>query len=144
MTEAEEEQEIRGVIPNYYVLITDKLNKIYDAWDKNNVELALNRALKLVPFLPRKLKKQLAEEKQKIQSMLGKAQAISGFDCATLDRERGVRVRITAHSMLENFIDKITTLLDEAGLLTQSGQPITEEKFAQLEKEGTDTEESEH
>jgi glutathionyl-hydroquinone reductase len=100
-----EDAEIKSIIPNYYNLIIDKLNKIYDAWDKNLTNLALSRALKLIPFLPRKLKKQLNPEKTRISTEL----------------QNGIKdIKKIAEKELEPLVDKITDNLDEAHLLTQN------------------------
>lgn len=113
-----EQPEIKGVIPTYYFIITDKLNKIYEAWDNNDPYLALERALKLVPFLPVKLKKEIAPEKERIRKLF--QNSISGQDFNSVQLKSSLLRHNTASQEVEPFIDKLTTLLDDNHLLTLS------------------------
>lgn len=115
-----EDAEIKGVIPNYYNLIIDKLNKIYDAWDNDNTIQALDRTLKLIPFLPRKLKKELKTDKDEIRNALKTAKESNGYNYQNAKETQWKNVKDVATAKFEPLIDKLTNLLDESHLLTQS------------------------
>lgn len=115
-----EDAEIRGVIPNYYAFIIDKLNRIYDAEDKNNYPLALDRALKLTKFLPRKLKKEIVEDVKRIRQRLITEAKIDGYFLDSMLKERNKIVYNIAYQEEDKFMDKMTSLLDQEHLLTQS------------------------
>lgn len=113
------ETEIRGVIPNYYGLMIDKLNRIYDAWDKNDTYTALQRALKLCSFMPRKIKTELDPEKERIQKRLSSVSTITGYDMAIVKEKVMARLKQISNEELEKFVTTITDQLDENRLLTQ-------------------------
>lgn len=127
--------EIKGVIPNYYNLIIDKLNKIYDAWDNDNTIQALDRTLKLIPFLPRKLKKELKPEKEEIKKALKSAKETNGFNYQNAKETQWKNVKDVANAKFEPLIDKLTDLLDESHLLTQSyGIPTKTRGMGEIQK----------
>lgn len=112
-----EDAEIRGVIPTYYSFIVEKLNRIYDAWDKNDFYSALLRSIRLVSFLPRKIKKQILPEKKRIELKLIQAQSIKGRDFNSTQMLLQQRVRQVAMEEVGNFVNLITEMLDQEGLL---------------------------
>jgi hypothetical protein len=115
-----EDAEIKGVIPNYYNLIIDKLNKIYEAWDNNNINIALFRTLKLIPFLPRKIKNQLNPERIRIQKDLDAISQTNGFNFSNAQEKVMYKVKTISIKEFEPLIDKVTSLLDQEHLLTQN------------------------
>lgn len=115
-----QDAEIKGVIPNYYNLIIDKLNRIYEAWDQNNLSLALFRTLRLIPFLPRKLKNALKPDKDRIEDQLKNSANTGGHDFDNATEKAMYRIRKVAQKEFEPLLDKLTSLLDESHLLTQS------------------------
>jgi hypothetical protein len=116
-----ENAEIRNVIPPYYGFIIDKLNRIFYLWDEaQNEALALRCALRLTKFLPRKLKNQLREETDKIKTELEIASKGIGYNFQTANRNINQSLAIVAHKYLENYVNKLTDLLDQEHMLTQS------------------------
>ncbi len=53
------------IMPTYSGFLIDKVNKIYEAWDRNQLETALGRAIRLVYFLPKELKDKMRDDKNK-------------------------------------------------------------------------------
>ena len=120
MTESsDEESEIKGVIPPYYNLIIGILQGIYEAWDRGDYITALKRSLRLVVFLPNKLKKQLKEEKDNIQKTLDLSKNVTQHSFASTHRAMGISLNYTANKFLEGFVDKITSLMDKEHILTE-------------------------
>jgi hypothetical protein len=115
-----EDAEIKGVIPNYYVFIMGRLNRIAALEDIGNLPLALDCALKTVKYLPRKLKNQIIEEKKKIQKRIATEAKSTEYFCNTSKRDVEAKMRKIALDEEETFVDKITTLLDQEHLLTQN------------------------
>ena len=115
-----EDAEIRGVIPNYYVFIMGRLNRIAELEDLNNLPLALDTALKAIKYLPRKLKKQIDPEKTRIQKRITSEAQTEGYFENTNIRAINHILRQISREEEEAFVDKITTLLDAEHLLTQS------------------------
>lgn len=115
-----EEYEIKGVIPNYYAFIIDKLNRIAEAEIYHNYPQALHISLNLAKYLPRKLKQQIQPEKDRIENRLHKEAKVSGFFRDSMRRQASQLEIIIAKEEEPQFVDRITTLLDEAHLLTQS------------------------
>ena len=118
---ADEEPEIKSVYPSYYsLMIVGKLDGIYDAWDQNLYSKAMHRALKLIPFLPPRIKKRIQAEKQRIQQALLNTQKVIGYSYASTARLSQRATDRIAYDTIESFVDKLTDLLDEAHLLTES------------------------
>lgn len=130
-----EDAEIKGVIPNYYNLIIDKLNKIYEAWDNNNQTLALTRAMRLIPFLPRKIKKQIIQDKDNIQKQFDAISGTKGYNLSNAAELANYRIKMIAVKEVEPFINKLTDLLDQEHLLTQSyGIPTKARGMGDIQK----------
>jgi hypothetical protein len=120
MTESrEEEQEIKGVIPPYYSLIIGILQGIYEAWDREDYITALKRSLRIVTFLPNKLKIQLKEEKSNIQKALEKSRNVNQYTYASTRRAITNALNYTSEKFLDYWVDKITSLMDKEHILTE-------------------------
>jgi len=100
-------------LPYYTAFLMDKVNKIYDAWDLENITLALRRATRLVAFLPRKMKKQMLEDVEDIEKAMMKAYRVKGVDFHTDQLARNREARRVASLYLEPFVNKLIDLLDE-------------------------------
>ena len=58
------ETEIKSMVPNYYSFIMKILNEIWDAEDINNYPLAMERACRLIKYLPEKREKGINRRKR--------------------------------------------------------------------------------
>jgi hypothetical protein len=116
-------------LPYYTAFLMDKINKIYDAWDDDNQPLALRRALRLVTFLPKKMKTVLAEDVAEIEADMHQAYRMKGVDFHTNQLARNKTARSVATLYLEPFVDKLVDLLDEHDYLEAGGaHPLHETK----------------
>lgn len=113
-----ESHEIKGIFPQAYNFYMDKLGKIYDAWDDGDLGLALIRACRLVVFFPPKIKKEIVEEKDRIQMEFKRIAAVKGHDFHTTITAQKRMVYALADRELESFVDRMTSLMDQEGLLT--------------------------
>ena len=100
-------------LPYYTAFLMDKVNKIYDAWDSEDITLALRRATRLVAFLPRKMKKEMLEDVEDIEKDMMKAYRVKGVDFHTDQLARNREARRVASLYLEPFVNKLIDLLDE-------------------------------
>jgi Fe2+ transport system protein B len=130
-----EDAEIRGVIPNYYAFIMGRLNRIAALEDIDNLTLALDCALKSIKYLPRKLKNQIREEYERIQNRIKNEAQSSGYFSNTINKEIEKAMKRIALEEENNFVNKITTLLDQEHLLTQSyGIPTRSRSMGDIQK----------
>jgi len=112
--------------PTYSGFLIDKLNKIELAWDQDMPEAALRRALRLVNFLPKELKKKLKPKKEIIVKALNSAYRISGVDYYTTQQIRNRKARTIASLYLEPFVDEMLDWLDERGYLEEKKRIVPE------------------
>jgi hypothetical protein len=103
---------------NYYAFIIDKLNRIANYEIERDYPKALHIALSLTKFLPKKLKDRLQEQNKRINQRLSRIGATGYFENTM---QRGLTTKIYRIAAEEEpiFVDQITSLLDEAHLLTQ-------------------------
>ena len=95
--------------------------------------MALDLALKLTVFLPRKLKFKINIEKDRINKRINSI-TITSYHRNLIDRELQRVAKRVANEELEAFVDKITTLLDENRMLTQSfGLPTISHSMKDLQ-----------
>jgi len=97
----------------YVFFLFKRLDKIYDAWDEDEYELALRRALRLAVGLPTDIKEAMASEKKEIRAALNKAYRSSGVDFFTTHVARNREARRVSAYYLEPFMDKMVRLLDD-------------------------------
>lgn len=114
-----ENAEIKGVIPNYYSFIIDKLNRIANYEIERNYPMALHTALNLAKYLPRKLKNQLQPDITEITEKLANIK-VSEYNQNALRKAMDTQIYKISKEAEPKLIDKITTLLDQEHLLTQS------------------------
>jgi len=100
-------------LPYYTAFLMDKVNKIYDAWDLEDITLALRRATRLVAFLPRKMKKEMEADVEDIEKDMMKAYRVKGVDFHTDQLARNREARRVASLYLEPFVNKLMDLLDD-------------------------------
>jgi len=100
-------------LPYYTAFLMDKVNKIYDAWDSEDITLALRRAIRLVVFLPTEMKKELEADVEDIQKDMMKAYRVKGVDFHTDQLARNREARRVATQYLEPFVDELIDLLDK-------------------------------
>lgn len=112
--------------PTYNSFLIDKINKIYEAWDKNLPETALGRAVRLVYFLPKELKDKLRDERNKIVAKFNEAYQVSGVDWYTKQQNRNRQARRVANHYLPSFVDEMMNWLDERGYLEEKRRKIPE------------------
>jgi hypothetical protein len=116
---------IKLVTAPYVAFLFDKINKVYDAWDTGDTELALKRALRIVLFLPRSLKTQLEGDykyiKKEMQTAYDHSQSNDFFD---QQLRQGKAAREKARQLLEPFVDKLIDAIDEAGLIEHKARDI--------------------
>lgn len=131
-----EDAEIKNVIPPYYGLIIDKLNRIFFLWDEVQDEIAaLQCAIRLVLFLPRKLKKQLETQTTEIQKELDKASNGVGYNLIVANQRINNATSFVAHKHLAKYVNTITNLLDQEHMLTQSyGIPTRARSMGDIQK----------
>ncbi len=111
-----EEELTPAEAKGYYAgFLIDKLNKIYDAWDQGDPELALRRSLRLTLALPRKLKEKIREDVHTIKKDMESVYRLQGSDFYTTELRRNKRSVEVASHYLAGFVDKLTDLLDEGG-----------------------------
>jgi len=122
-------------LPYYTAFLMDKVNKIYDAWDLENITLALRRATRLVAFLPRKMKKEMLEDVEDIEKAMMKAYRVKGVDFHTDQLARNREARRVASLYLEPFVNKLMDLLDENDYLESNRARIGRDHFKKLESE---------
>lgn len=114
------------IMPTYSGFLIDKVNKIYEAWDKNQLETALGRAIRLVYFLPKELKDKMRDDKNKIIEEFNKAYRVSGVDWYTRQQNRNRAARRVAQYYLPSFVDEMMNWLDERGYLEEKRRKIPE------------------
>jgi len=119
VTSENEIGEIRGVIPNYYAFIIDKLNRIANYEIERDYPKALHIALLLVKYLPRKLKNQVQEETTRINKRVGSI-GTTGYYQNMMQRDLERKIYRIASEEEPILVDKLTSLLDQEHLLTQS------------------------
>ena len=130
-----ENSEIRGVIPNYYSFIVDKLNKIAEAENAFNYPLALHIAMNLTRYLPRKLKNQINPDVIRIRERQLRELRTSGYFQSSMNRQLHQKEHMIASQEEPVLIDKLTTLLDQEHLLTQSyGIPTRSKSMGDIQK----------
>ena len=117
-------QEVRGLISPYVGFLVDKLNKIYEAWDEGDEELALSRAVKLGYFLVDQLKDKLKPDMNKIIEEMNGATQKEGVGFLTEEATRSDRARQVARKWLPIFLDKLTSLFDERDYFEIHLKPI--------------------
>jgi len=117
-------QEVRGLISPYVGFLVDKLNKIYEAWDEGDEELALSRAVKLGYFLVEQLKDKLKPDMNKIIEEMNGATQKEGVGFLTEEATRSDRARQVARKWLPIFLDKLTSLFDERDYFEIHLKPI--------------------
>jgi hypothetical protein len=118
--------DLAKIHPTYSGFLIDKVNKIYDAWDKGLLETALNRAMRLCYFLPKELKDKMRDDKNKIIEEFNKAYRVSGVDWYTRQQNRNRAARRVAHHYLPSFVDEMMNWLDERGYLEEKRRKIPE------------------
>lgn len=111
--------EIKGVIPSYYGFLITGLTQIREYWAKRMYVEGMEYALHFTTFLPRKIKKALSEEKQRITLKLTGNSKGRVHNFYELQKSRSKYAYMIAAQELEPYMDKMTTLLDENHLLTQ-------------------------
>lgn len=114
------ETEIKSMVPNYYSFIMKILNEIWDAEDINNYPLAMERACRLIKYLPEKGKRELTEERERIEKRLKKEVHVTSFFANINNKQAQRQIAKIAKEEEPEFINKITTWLDKVHLLTQS------------------------
>jgi len=107
------QRQTRGLMSPYVGFLIDKLNKIYDAWDRGEEELALRRAVMLRYFLVKELKDALKEDAEQITLEMNEAYEKEGASFLAEEAVRSRRTRAVAKKWLPVFVDKLTTLFDE-------------------------------
>lgn len=117
MSGIKEAEELKAVMRPYIAFLMDKVNKIYDAWDEGDLELALSRACRLVTFLPRAIKEQLRGDEKTITKYMNAAYGLETGIWYTTQLIQNRRTRQIAQLFLEPFVDKMIDLLDERGYL---------------------------
>jgi hypothetical protein len=130
-----EDAEIRGVIPNYYAFIMGRLNRIAALEDAGNLTEALECAIQSTKYLPRKLKKQIDEEQKRITKRLRTEAHSNEWFGNMRKKETAAIFQQIAEEEEEGFVDRITTLLDQEHLLTQSyGIPTKARSMGDIQK----------
>lgn len=107
------DREVKGFVPTYLGFLMDKINKIYNAWDEGDTELALRRACRLYYFLVDELKDKLRDDMQSISKEMNQAYNVRGPDWFVTQQNRNKQARRVASVRLPAFIDKMMTLFDE-------------------------------
>ena len=113
-------KKVKDVMPTYRAFLAGRLLEIWAAWDNGNLEQSLRRALRLVTFLPRELKKELRKDEERITKALNAAYRVQGVDWYTRQQNRNREARRVASLYLEPFVDKMTDLLDEGDYLVKT------------------------
>jgi len=117
-------EEVKAVMRPYVAFLMDKVNKIYDAWDEGNLELALSRACRLVTFLPRGLKKELRSDEETITKWMNGAYGLETGIWYTTQLTQNRRALQIAQVFLKPFVDKMIDLLDQRGYLERARAPV--------------------
>lgn len=123
---SEDSGKVKDVMPTYRGFLAGRLVEIWSAWDEGDLELSLRRACRLVTFLPRALKKQLREDRDKITKEMNSVYGLTGVDFYTTHLTRNRQVNRVAMLYLEPFADKILNLLDERGYLEKGFRVVPE------------------
>lgn len=118
------QREVRGLISPYVGFLVDKLNKIYEAWDSGDEELALSRAIKLSFFLVDQLKEKLKPLVQQILKEMSEATKKEGVSFLTEESMRSRKAKLVAAVWLPVFLDKLTSLFDERDYFEIHPAPI--------------------
>jgi len=124
--------EPQQIMPTYSGFLIDKLNKISEAWDEGDMELALRRAMRLVYFLPTDLKKVLLPKVSVIRKQMNHAYALHGSDFFTTQIIRNRAARQITLRELPPFIDQVVELLDQRGYLEKSSHYLKAEDFKEF------------
>jgi len=127
--------KVKDIMPNYSSFLIRRLEEIWQAWDNGNLEESLRRALRLVVFLPKKLKKKLGEEKKTITKDLNAAYRVQGVDWYTRQQNRNREARRVAMLFLEPFVNEMTDWLDERGYFERASRRLQASDFKKLESE---------
>ena len=101
----------------YTFFLFKKLTDVYDAWDMDELVVSLERACRLVVFLPNDVKEALWVEREAIKKAMAKALSITKVDLFSSALARQNEARNVAFNHLEPFVDKMVRLLDEKGWL---------------------------
>ena len=110
-------KEVKAVMPTYISFLMGRLIEIWQAWDGNDPEFALRKAIRLVLFLPKDLKKKMEDEANSITKEINQAYNVGGVDWYTRQQNRNRAARSIAVQRLPSFLDKMVELLDERGYL---------------------------
>ncbi len=121
--------------PTYSGFLIDKLNKIYEAWDQGQQEIALARALRLCVFLPQELKKKLDPKKEKITAAINAIYKINDATWFSTRLARNKAARRVANLYLEPFVDEMVDWLDKRGFLEVPSLRLKAADFKGLEKD---------
>jgi len=112
------------VQPTYNSFIIGKLELIWDAWDKNDPEFALDRTCRLTVFLTPEIKKVIDDDLSRVTEARRKAYSLSGSDFFLTHLKRNRKGRQISRILLPNFLNTIINLLDEWGLLREPKRKV--------------------
>lgn len=118
------QRQVRGLISPYVGFLVDKLDKIYDAWDAQEEELALSRAIRLSYFLVEQLKEKLKPDVKQILEEMNKATAVEKTGFLSQENVKNWRAKDVARKWLPIFLDKLTSLFDERDYFEIHPRPL--------------------
>jgi len=107
------------VQPSYNSFLIGKLQQIWDAWDQNDPEFALDRTCRFTVFLTPEIKEVIDADLSKINEARRKAYNLQGSDFFLTHLRRNRKGREISMILLPRFLDEIVNLLDKWGLLRE-------------------------
>lgn len=110
-------KEVKAVMPTYISFLMGRLIEIWQAWDNGELVTALQKACRLVTFLPTDLKKKLMDDVKIIKAEMRKANQVEGCDYYTGLIVKNKKSMQTAYKYLDPFVDELVQLLDSRGYL---------------------------
>ena len=109
---------VRAVQFNFVNFLWKNLDRINDALDVGDYILALQRALRLITFLPSDIKEHFREKIEKIESDIRRIVGLANNGDVYLDvvgKHRSLQAY--ARRTVMGFVDELMTVLDDRGYL---------------------------
>ena len=121
------EPKIKGLQFDYRTFLWRALSKIWQAETEGYYDLALHYTLSLIKYLPRWAKQEFSEEAEKIRQELRQVgRNVAGADFVVKDINRNKIRQRWARDHLKDFLDRLTSRLDEKGYLEIRYAPVEE------------------